>query len=203
MDDPAAAGAYNHLCPILEGGIFRKSVKKIEGGKLNILSLRGINPDTQKRIVEIMLAVMWRQMRIAKSEGRKLTIEIDEVQNLDFGHETVLFEMLTEVRKYSVNLILATQTLAIFSKKELAVLNQAAVKLFFQQSVSDVKMVAELIEPGHREKWVQKLSHLRIGEAIATGELEMNGKALPQQIVTKSDYPGERMGVSAVVNRRF
>ena len=68
LDDRAAAGAYNHLCPILEGGIFRKSVKKIEGGKLNILSLRGINPDTQKRVVEIMLAVMWRQMRIARSQ---------------------------------------------------------------------------------------------------------------------------------------
>lgn len=203
LDDPAAAGAYNHLCPILEGGIFRKSVKKIEGGKLNILSLRGINPDTQKRVVEIMLAVMWRQMRIAKSEGRKLTIEIDEVQNLDFGHETVLFEMLTEVRKYNANLLLSTQTLTIFNRKELAAINQAAVKLFFQQSTSDVKAVAELIEPGSKNKWISVLSRLRIGQAIAVGELEINGRTIQQPIVTKSDYPGERMGVSAVVNRRF
>lgn len=202
-DDPAATGAYNHLCPILEGRIFRKSEKKIEGGKLNIISLRGINPDTQKRLVEIMLAVMWRQMRIAKSQGRRLTIEIDEVQNLDFGHETVLFEMLTEVRKYNANLLLSTQTLTIFNKRELAAINQAAVKLFFQQSTSDVKAVAELIEPGCRKKWISILSRLRIGEAIATGELEINGKELPQPIVTRSDYPEERMGVPAVVNKRF
>lgn len=122
MDDPAAAGAYNHLCPILEGRIFRKSAKKIESGKLNIICLRGLNLDTQKRVVEIILAVMWRQMRMVKSQ---------------------------------------------------------------------------------KEKWISTLSRLHIGQAIAVGELEINGRAIQQPIVTKSDYPRKKQGVPVVVNGKF
>ena len=188
LDEPAAAGAYNHLCPILESGVFRQRTKKIRDGKLNIVSLKGINSKTQKHVVEIMLNVLWRQVRTCRNLEKPVTIEIDEIQNLDFRNETVLFQMLAEARKYGINLILATQTLTIFNRKELAVLNQAAIKLFFQQSATDIKNVAELIEPGHKDKWLSPLSRLRIGQAIAVGELELNGRVIPQPIVTESEY---------------
>ena len=36
QEGPAAVGAYNHLCSILEGDFFRNSTKKIEKNKINI-----------------------------------------------------------------------------------------------------------------------------------------------------------------------
>lgn len=188
QNESAAVGAYNHLCPILEGDIFRHSTKRIQQGKVNVISLKGINPKTQKRVVEIMLNVLWRQMRIAGYSQTKFTLVLDEFQNFDFRQGTVLFQMLTEIRKYGINLILATQTLTIFSKKELAVINQAAVKLFFQQSVTDIKSAASLIDIGNKEKWILELSRLHVGQAITVGALEIGGRPIQQPIVTYSEY---------------
>ena len=189
QDEKIVVGVYNYLCPILDGNIFRRSEKKLEEGKVNIISLQGINPKTQKRVVEIMLNTLWRKMRIAGNTGKEITLEIDEFQSLDLtGKESPIFEMLTESRKYGVRLILATQTLTIFNRRDRAIINQAATKLFFQQSVTDIKEVAEMIEPGHKEKWILALSRLRIGQAVAVGELEIGGRPISQPIVTYSKY---------------
>lgn len=188
QEESAALGAYNHLCPVLEGDIFRKSTKKILEGKLNVISLKGINPKTQRRIIEIFLSVMWRQMRIEGRSEKKFSLILDEFQNLDFYPGSVLFQMLTEVRKYGVSLVLSTQTLTTFSKKELAVINQAATKLFFQQSSTDLKKVAELVEAGHKEKWITTLSRLGIGQAVTVGELEIEGRQLQQPVITNGTY---------------
>lgn len=108
QEEHAALGAYNHLCSILEGNIFRNSEKRIEENKINIISLQGLNPRTQKRIVEIMLNVLWRKMRIEGRGKERFTLVIDEFQNIDFRPGTALFQMLTEVRQYGVELLLAT-----------------------------------------------------------------------------------------------
>lgn len=185
---PGAMGAYNHLHPILEGNIFRKSEKEIQENKVNVISLKGINPKTQKRIIEIILNVLWRKIRIQGEGSERYTLMIDEFQNLDLRKDNVLFRMLTEARKYGLRLILATQTLSVFDKKELAIINQAAIKLFFQPSVTDMKAVAEFIEPGQRDKWVPYLHNLQIGQAITVGELEINSRPVGRPIVTSSDY---------------
>lgn len=188
QDCPAAVGAYNHLCPILEGNIFRNSTKKIEEKKVNIISLQGINPKTQKRVVEIMLNVLWRKMRIEGTAKQRFTLVLDEFQNFNFQHGSVLFQMLTEIRKYGVQLILSTQTLAIFNKKELAVINQAATKLFFTHDISDAKKIADLIEPKRKDKWVKELSHICVGKAVTVGNLEIEGRPVNHPIITSSHY---------------
>lgn len=188
QDSPAAAGAYNHLCDVLEGNIFRRSEKQFKDGMLNVVSLKGINPKTQKRIVEILLAVIWRQMRMSGEDRKQWTLVLDEFQNLAMEKDTVLSQMLTEARKYGLRLILATQTLTIFTKKELAVLNQAAIKLFFQPGSSDTKSVAEFIEPGKRDRWMMELLRLRVGQAITVGALEIAERPVHQPIITCSDY---------------
>lgn len=203
QDESAALGAYNHLCSILEGDIFRNSKKEILTERINVISLKGLNPKTQKRVIEIFLSVMWRRMRISGQCKDQFTLVLDEFQNLDFYPGSVLFQMLTEARKYGVNLILATQTLTIFSKKELAIINQAATKLFFQQSSTDLKKVADLIEPGHSDKWISKLLQLRLGQAIAVGELEIRGRKLQQPIITNSMYlKGSIQNNVPVIERR-
>lgn len=188
QEDSAALGAYNHLCPILEGNIFRESEKRIQKRKINILSLQGLNPKTQKRVVEIILSVLWRQMRVKGCGDKRFTLVLDEFQNLDFSQDSVLFQMLTEVRKYGVDLLLSTQTLTIFSKKELAIVNQASTKLFFRQSSTDSKKVADLIDLNNKEKWISILAHLRVGQAVAVGELNIGGRRLSQPVITSSMY---------------
>lgn len=195
QEESAALGAYNHLCPILEGNIFRKSDKKIQIGKINIISLKGLNPKTQKQVVEIMLSVLWRKMRTGVGVQGGFTLVLDEFQNLDLKQGSALFEMLTEARKYEVRLILATQTLTTFKGRELAVINQAATRLFFQQTATDIKRIGEMIEPGHGDKWVSKIVRLRIGEAIAVGSIETNGRILDQPIVTHSAYINKGTGL--------
>lgn len=195
QEGPAAVGAYNHLCAILEGNIFRNSAKKIEKNKINIISLQGINPKTQKRVVEIMLSVLWRKMRIEGTAKQRFALVLDEFQNFNFQQGSVLFQMLTEIRKYGVQLILSTQTLSIFNKKELAVINQAATKLFFMQSEPDVEKVADLIEPKRKKKWTEELSHLSVGKAITTGTLEIEGRPVNHPIITSSHYAEMRNSI--------
>nr|WP_305138723.1 DUF87 domain-containing protein [uncultured Schaedlerella sp.] len=188
QDGPAAVGAYNHLCPILESNIFRYSTKKIEANKVNIISLQGINPKTQKRVVEIMLSILWRKMRIEGTAKQRFTLVLDEFQNFDFQQGTILFQMLTEIRKYGVQLILSTQTLSIFNKRQLAVINQAATKLFFAHDVTDAKKMAGLIETKNKEKWTDELSHLKVGKAVTVGSLEIAGRPVNHPIITSSHY---------------
>ena len=188
QDDAAAVGAYNHLRPILEGQIFRKSRKHIERGKLNVFSLQGLNPKTQKRVSEIVLSAIWRRLRIEGMCGAKFTLVLDEFQNLDLHKDTAFFQMLTESRKYGVNMILATQTLATFSKKELAIIDQAAVKLYFKPSTSDVKTIAALVDTKHYDRWVSKLLKLQIGQAITVGDFEVKGRRIIQPILTYSEF---------------
>ncbi|MCI8593574.1 MAG: DUF87 domain-containing protein [Lachnospiraceae bacterium] len=195
QEDDAALGAYNHMCVLLEGGIFRKNATKIINGKINIVSLQGITPKTQKQIMEVLLGVLWRQMRVKGCGEKTLTLVFDEFQNLDFHSGSVLFQMLTESRKYNVSLILATQTLTGFSKKELAVIHQVATKLYFRQSLADVRKAAKEIDAWHIDKWRIQLSNLRIGQAIVVGELEIGGRRLQQPVITTSEYVQNERGI--------
>lgn len=185
QNDVSAQGALEHLGSILEGNIFRNSSKYIKERAINNISLQGFNSKTQKRIIEILLNVMWRQIRTDKVYNRKWTLVVDEFQNLDVS-DSILFQMLTEGRKYGLNLILATQTLTTFSKKELAIINQAAIKLFFRQGRTDLRVVSALIDSTNKEKWMETLSNLRVGQAIVTGELEIGSKSIMRPMITYS-----------------
>ena len=180
-------GAYIHLCDVLEGNIFRDSSKKILKHHLNVISLKGINPTTQKKIAEILLCVLWRQMRMYGEKNDAWTLVVDEFQNLNFAEGSALYQMLTEARKYHLSLLLATQTISIFSKKERAILNQAAVQLFFRQAKTDERQIAALIDETKKEKWEMALKHLHVGEAIAVGDIQVNGRDIMQPVITTSE----------------
>ena len=200
QEEPAAAGAYNHLYEILETGIFRPSKKGIQFGRINVISLKGLDSRTQKRVIEIVLEVLWKQVRAEEGSKKHLTLVFDEFQNLDFHQDSVLSQLLTESRKYGINLILATQTLSIFNKKEAAIINQAAIKLFFQPSTPDVKMVADLIDAENKEKWSATLPRLRIGQAVTVGALEIGERLINQPIITYSEYLEPENSLRAINN---
>lgn len=179
-----ARGVYNKFWSIMKGGIFRENPKKLQDGCINSICLEGINPSTQTEVLEIILSMIWRNLRLHKRSQKNFFVVIDEFQNLSFGKKSVLMEMLCEGRGYSLNLILATQSVSIISQKVLkTVATQTSTQIYFQQNGPDVRRVAELIEAGNAERWMLKLKKLNVGQAIVTGALNIRGNEIKTPII--------------------
>ena len=78
-------------------------------------------------ISEILLKNLWKEALIVKENN--ITIVIDEFQHLLLNKKAMLVQLLTEGRKYGLDVILATQSLSRFTNDTLVALNQAAVRL--------------------------------------------------------------------------
>lgn len=183
-----ADGVLTRLWSLLKGGFFNPNGSEIEGQKLNVISLEGLDSITQRQLIEIILRLLWRDCRRCASISQKKRIVIDEFQNLNLSNSSVLMEMMREARKYNVGIILATQSIASFSKEILTAINQTAVQLYFRPSPSEIKKVAEYIEPNRGYRWAQVLKGLRIGESIVNGDFEIGGHEFSKPIIIRSSY---------------
>ena len=181
----SAEGVRSRLWGILNGNLLRPSTKQIESGKINIISLAGINPKTQIQLTEIILSVVWRQLRYRQFSEIDVVC-IDEIQSLTLKKNSALFELLTESRKYGISLVLATQSLSVFNKKEIAALGQTAVKLYFHPSEQDIRSIAQQIDPVAYERVAMVLKNLRKGQALTVGDIEKAGHKIGGPIVTMS-----------------
>lgn len=201
-----AMTVHEKLWGLLNCGIFRKSSKAFQKGKINILSLQGINPSQQRAVAEIFISYMWREIRAQHLGFDSLTLVIDEFQNLSFKKNSTLMEMLREARKYGVQLVLATQSLATFSKETLAAINQAAVRVYFRPSKYDKKRVAEEIDPNNPGTWMIKLEKLAVGRSVVTGDLCMNGREFSGPVILSSNFKPEATKSdtrSQLIHRKF
>lgn len=183
----SAEGVRSRLWGILNGNLLRPSTKQIESGKINIISLAGINPKTQIQLTEIILSVVWRQLRYRQFSEIDVVC-IDEIQSLTLKKNSALFELLTESRKYGISLVLATQSLSVFNKKEIAALGQTAVKLYFHPSEQDIRSIAQQIDPVAYERVAMVLKNLRKGQALTIGDIEKSGHKIGGPIVTMSQF---------------
>lgn len=184
-----ALGVRDKIWPLLKCKVFRKSEKEIQLNNVNVISFEGFEADLKKVIVEIFLRNLWKKAREARAN--KITVVIDEVQNLMLGKNSSIEQMLREARKYGVDMVLATQTLATFSKETLVALNQAAVRLYFRPAVSEARILAQQIDGTNVERMILQLKHLKIGESIAIGDLEIEGRRIGRPIIVKTDYKTE------------
>lgn len=181
----SAEGVRSRLWGILNGNLLRPSTKQIEQGKINIISLAGINPKTQIQLTEIILSVVWRQLRYRQFSTVDVVC-IDEMQSLSLKKNSALFELLTESRKYGISLVLATQSLSVFNKREIAALGQAAVKLYFHPSEQDIRSIAQQIDPVTYERIALVLKNLKKGQALTVGDIEKAGHKIAGPIITSS-----------------
>lgn len=195
QDSAVAEGVKTRLWNILYSGIFRKSEKKMQRGKINVISLKGVNPTTQRELAEIILAMLWRKVRYEGQRKERLLISIDEFQNLSLKKNATLYEMLREARGYGVDLLLATQTLAGFSTEIKAAIDQTAVQLYFRPALSDVSKIAKNIETGDGARWTMALKNLQVGESVATGSLCLQGKEIFRPLIIRTEnYMGKTKG---------
>lgn len=182
-------GVRDKIWPLLKCRVFRESKKTIQKGKVNVISFESFDTDLTKVLVEIFLKNLWKEAR--KMKENKITVVIDEFQNLILGRKSSIEQILREGRKYGVDMVLATQTLATFSKETLVALNQAAVRLYFRPAVSEARILAQQIDGTNVERMILQLKHLKIGESIAIGDLEIAGRRIGRPIIVKTDYKTE------------
>lgn len=181
-----ALGVRDKIWPLLKCNVFRESKKEIQKRKLNIISLEGLDPDLKVVISEILLKNLWKEALITKENN--ITIVVDEFQHLLLDKKAMLVQLLTEGRKYGLDVILATQSLARFSKDTLVALNQAAVRLYFRPALNETKALALQIDSVNTERTILMLKQLKIGESVAVGNLEFSGRHMNRPIVVKTNY---------------
>lgn len=181
-----ALGVRDKIWPLLKCNVFRESKREIQKGKINIISLEGLDPDLKVVISEILLKNLWKEALIVKEN--KITIIVDEFQHLLLNKKAMLVQLLTEGRKYGLDVILATQSLARFSNDTLVALNQAAVRLYFRPALNETKELALQIDSVNVERTMLMLKQLKIGESVAVGNLEFSGRQMNRPIVIKTNY---------------
>lgn len=187
---PTARSLSNKLGGILQCGILRDDGKKIEKGKVNVISFKEISPAIQKNLAETVLALIWRMLRSDSTDMGDTAVVMDEFQHLSLKGDSALLEMLRESRKYNVSMVLATQTFSSFQKEALAAIRQTAVQLYFQPTVPDVKKISSYVSPGNTKEFEKTLRSLPKGVAVATGNLVINGAETNGPIITRSSYKG-------------
>lgn len=185
QEDNAADAVYQKLWTLLNCGALKPACKGIQYGKMNILDLSGTDTITQSSLAEVILSNLWRNIRFSglQTAGQELVIVLDEFQNLSLKADAVLRDMLREGRKFGINLILATQTLEAFPKDVLALLNQAATRLYFKPAPSEARRIAKEIDFESADKWTKTLLGLGIGESVAVGTFCIEGAEICRPLI--------------------
>lgn len=183
--DTARTMVYQKLWTVLNCNILRSCTRPVLRSKINILDLSGVDMVSRLVLAELILSQIWRRacfLGQACTSG-DLTIVLDEYQHLSMKKGSVLRYMLTEGRKYKLNLILGTQTLDIFPTDVISILNQSATRLYFHPSVNEMPKIARQIDPAKMPYWREKLGKLRVGECIATGEKDVCGHNISRPLI--------------------
>lgn len=128
------------------------------------------DPPTQSSIAELLLFYIWK--RISSSEvKRPLFIYCDEFQNVGLRRNGTLWKMITEGRKFGLNVILITQSLsAQFSAEEQQLLLQIPYLLTFRTAGRDTNCRARhLSSVENQREMVRLLNELNRGSCIFSG----------------------------------
>lgn len=181
-----ADAVYEKLWTLLNCGVFRASSKRIEAGKINILSFQNVDALSQTVLAEIVMSYLWRSAQCyGQAMDRKMVVVLDEFQNLAFCKNSVLWNMLREGRKFQLSFLLATQSLDYFTKDKICVLNQVGARIYFMPSINERRSIARAIDEKEMETWVKRLSMLRIGESIAVGSFTIGKNVIDHPIIIK------------------
>ena len=151
-----------------------QSISSLSGGeklKLQLLKMLAYNPDL----------LLFDEFRTASQGGQPPRyIYIDEMQNLSIDKDCYLGKILTEGRKYSLNVILASQSIREFNASERTMLCQANHKLLFHPALLEVKYYAELLaSPQHRAEISDLLRNLEVGQCVFQGPIYIGEDSKP------------------------
>lgn len=183
-DDARANTVYQRLWTVLNSGVLRPSEKAIQYGKVNILDFSRLDALTKSTLVEIALSAIWRNTTVRGTEikGIEYVLALDEFQLLSWQKSAVMRDILREGRRFGIKVLMATQTLEIFPKDVVSMLNQMANRLVFRPPTSEICRLAKMIDPKKSELWSDQLNSLRIGESIGLGDFVVGGQEVRHPI---------------------
>ena len=176
----ASKNAAAHLAPLLRHNIFRHQPVNHSFGIENI-GLSKFPPLLQRTIADLIL---FDEFRTASQGGQPPRyIYIDEMQNLSINKDCYLGKILTEGRKYSLNMILASQSIREFNASERTMLCQANHKLLFHPTLLEVKYYAELLASSqHRAEISDLLRNLEGGQCVFQGPIYIGEETKPTRV---------------------
>lgn len=184
-NDDRAEAVYQKLWTLIHCGALKPSRRQLQSGKINVLDLSGMDQITQNSLVGIILHTLWRRIRfwgLPKGQ-KKLTLVLDEFQNLPLKKDSVLCDMLREGRKFGLNFLLATQSLKSLPREIEPLIGQTATRLYFRPSPSEVGNIARKIDASKTSVWSQILLNLNVGECLAVGEFEVEGREVKRPLI--------------------
>lgn len=187
QEDVNAEAVYQKLWTLLNCGALKPSSKCIQSGYINIIDFSGLDMFAQTSLSEIVLSNLWRRAQYGtlQADSSDLIIFLDEFQNLSLKSDAILRSMLREGRKFGISLVLATQTLDVFPRDIISVLNQTATKLYFKPSQNEARRVAKEIGQYNIADWIKTILSLRVGECIAVGDLCVDGVEIRRPLLLK------------------
>ncbi len=186
-EDANSYTVYQRLWTLLNSNILRPSQSKIKKGAINILDFTGIDDLTQATLSEVILSTLWRNVQFGGLQNTfgEIVIILDEFQNLSLKQGSTLRLMLHEGRKFGIKLVLSTQTLEVFPRDVLALLNQPATRLYFKPSPFDLYKTAKEILMYTGYDLSKELASLQIGECYGVGNFYCDGAEINRPILLK------------------
>ncbi|MGN0711705.1 MAG: ATP-binding protein [Anaerovoracaceae bacterium] len=170
METAKAFEVEERISQITGHNVFRNGEFFIQEGKINLLRISKFSEDTQRVIMEIISSFLWKYASKQKFIDKGIYLVFDECQNMDLGKNGMVGKLLIEGRSFNMNLLLSTQVLSQAGNitKQMT---QASLMLNFKPAKSEVRAVANLIEPGDENGWILELIQLDRGEFIASGQM--------------------------------
>ncbi len=178
---------YARLENFLEAKIFRCQGASLAEGKINRISFEGLDDDSRFLAIEIFLSSIMKKC-LMQTTKKPITVIVDEFQHLSLQPKSSLHQILTEGRKYRLDLVLATQSLKVFERKSLDVIFETAVRLYFRPPDSDAEYIARKLSATRWKSWTNKLQTLRKGESITVGSFLIGTVKMDTPFYTYSYY---------------
>lgn len=172
---------FERLWGLFECNVIRTGKPQIQPQRINILDFSDLDDSTQRILVEVVLSCLWKDR--VENNLPDFMVVLDEVQRLYLGSSSLVRQLLREGRKFRINLILATQSLSIFPRDTVSMLEQAGTKLYFQPAQMDLQRIAKSLHHIHGGDWHQPLAQLRRGECVADGILQVGEATISRPLI--------------------
>ena len=135
---------------------------------IHVFDLSGYPAGIRIILAELLLYDWFRSARALQTP---IIIMVDEVQNLKLGRGTVLNQIITEGRRFSIGSTLISQSLKAFSPDEQLALSQTGTKLFFKPPLTELRACSEMLAPPqHRAETAELLKTLKAGQCLLLSE---------------------------------
>lgn len=181
-----AAAKIRSLC---DNNVLRNGSFWVEKARIYEFDLNGLEYDDQLVVCRFLLDYFLRLANKGKFKENGLTILVDEVQNLDFGEGSTMYALVNESRRLNIRMLMATPTILSGKRKDMDVMLQCGLSIFFEPLDNERRKVANFIDQLDSDTWVFNLSRLKRGEFVAKGNFIINGKNVNRPLQLKTYIP--------------